>query len=104
MQTVELKTAYFWHCDNCGAANFALPAKPEMVDEDREQVYRHFNNLDEYVELPDGWEQFEIITIPKVVTCWTCYAEFATIDERLVEPDQDDLPDFGPPDAGSFSH
>lgn len=82
MRIVELKTAYHWHCDECAAENFALPQKAELTQEEREEAFREVHQLEEWAELPEGWENFELVHIPKVVTCTDCGAEFLTMDER----------------------
>ncbi len=81
-RTVELKTAYHWHCEECGVENFALPRKAELTDDEAEEAYRLYHYLDSYSPLPDDWRQFEIVEIPDVVECDQCYAKFATKDER----------------------
>lgn len=82
MKIVELKTAYHWHCEDCGADNFALPQKAEMTGEDREEAFRRFHGLDQYAELPDRWQDFELVMIPDFVECSRCGSEFSTDDER----------------------
>jgi len=84
---VELKTAYHWHCEECGRENFDLPSKAEMTDEDREDAFRKFHELDEWVQLPEGWKQFEMVWIPDYVTCVHCGETFGTVDERLYDGD-----------------
>lgn len=72
MNTVELQQAFHWHCDACGASNFSLPWKAELTDEAAEEAYRKFHMLDDWQELPDGWRDFEIVTIPRQVKCNQC--------------------------------
>lgn len=85
--TVELKTAYHWNCEECGADNFTLPQKAEFADDDeREECYRHFNEIDSFGSLPDDWRDFEMVHIPSQVTCKECGAVFTTIDEREANP------------------
>lgn len=79
---VELRTAYHWHCENCAQENFALPQKAELTDSDRESAFRNFMQLDDWAELPEGWEHFELVHIPAKVVCSACGTEFETMDER----------------------
>jgi Zn finger protein HypA/HybF involved in hydrogenase expression len=83
MATVELRQAYHWHCEECGSENFALPQKAELTDEQREAAYRHFNQLDQWAELPEQWRNFQLVHIPETVQCSQCKATFETIDEQI---------------------
>ena len=85
MRRVELKTAYHWNCDECGADNFALPVKAELTDEKREEVFREIHQLQEWDTLPPDWQYFELVQIPNVVACSSCRTQFSTIDERIAE-------------------
>ena len=82
-KVVELKSAFHWHCDQCGESNFALPQKAEMTDDDAEYAYRRFHDLDDWCELPADWRQFEMVSIPSKVTCSRCEGVFLTMDETL---------------------
>ena len=82
MRVVELKSAYHWHCDYCGHANFALPQKAELTDADAEEAYRKFHDLDEWSELPEGWRDFELVHLPDTVMCEECQTSYVTVDER----------------------
>jgi Zn finger protein HypA/HybF involved in hydrogenase expression len=82
MQTVELKTANFWNCEECGRKHYADGIKQEFVDDaDREETFRRFHDMDDYEELPEHWREFEVVAIPKVVKCENCGIEFSTEDE-----------------------
>ena len=81
MRTVELNTAYHWNCDDCGADNFSVAVHVEFAPGEHELAYRRLNDLDEWAELPDHWEQFELVTIPATVKCSECGAEFATVED-----------------------
>ena len=83
MQVVELKTAYHWHCEVCSEENFALPKKAELTDDERERTFRHFHDMEDFEQLPDGWESFEIVEVPNTVQCIACRTSFKTVDERL---------------------
>lgn len=89
MRTVELKTAYHWNCDECGADNFDLGIKPEFGPGEKEEFFRNIHGLEDFSELPEDWEKFEAVAIPDVVTCCECGEVFATIDERLMEDDDE---------------
>lgn len=82
MKSVELKTAYWWHCEECGSENFSRSIKIELAPGEKEEVYRSFHDLDDYAELPEGWDQFETCHIPDEVCCSFCGAKFATVNER----------------------
>jgi len=81
MDTVELKTAYHWHCEECAAANFSLPMVLELTEEEAETVYRDYYRLQEYDELPEDWRSFKLVYIPKTVKCAECNMEYKTMDE-----------------------
>lgn len=72
----QLQTAYWWHCPNCDAVNFAIPTKPELTDEDAEYAYRRFNELNDWCELPADWRDFELLTAPDSVSCAKCSRTF----------------------------
>ncbi len=82
MRSVELQTAYHWHCDDCGAENFAMPVKAEFGPGEREEAYRQYHEMEEFEELPDHWQDFEMVMLPHTVTCSQCATEFRAIDER----------------------
>lgn len=90
-EIAELRTAYHWFCPSCDATNFVLPMKAELTDDEREECFRSFNELDEWEELPDDWRNFEMVWSPDAVTCSVCHKEFATRDER----DADELEEDG---------
>ena len=90
---VELKTAYHWYCEQCGADNFALPMKAELTPEMREKTYREMHNLkEEWIPLPEGWDNFQMVQIPFFVRCSSCGMEFSTKDERWLPPNDDEVP------------
>ena len=89
MQRVELKTAYHWICEECCEDNFALPQKAELTDEAREDAFRQINDLQEWDELPEGWQCFDLVCIPNIVTCKKCGEKFTTVDERFVTEEDD---------------
>lgn len=83
MNRVELRTAFHWHCDDCGADNFALPRKAELTDEDAESAYRKHHMLDKWEELPADWRDFEMVQIPSRVHCSHCGSMFDTENEAM---------------------
>lgn len=90
MQTVELKTAYWWHCEECAAENFTMPMKAEMTDSDAEELFRESHSLHEWESLPDNYRDFEMVCIPDEVTCSECGTNFATKDERADDTESQD--------------
>lgn len=78
----RLLSAYVWDCDNCGTENFVRSIVAEMCDEDREEMFRHFHDLDQWAELPANWRDFQMVTRPDEVTCCECEAKFEAEDDR----------------------
>ncbi|TWU67281.1 hypothetical protein V7x_28550 [Crateriforma conspicua] len=78
MQSVELRTAFSWHCPSCRAANFVQPDVADLSDDDAEAAFRRFNDLEPWQPLPSDWQEFEIVTMPPRVTCCRCHREFIT--------------------------
>lgn len=81
MKTVELKTAYHWNCEECGADNFSVGMKAEFGPGEREESFREFHDMASYEELPENWEKFEMVCIPETVTCKECKAKFSAVNE-----------------------
>lgn len=81
MRRVELQLAHSWHCDECSELNFCVPEIPELTDEDREEVFRKLNNVEDYEELPDDWDQFDVLGIPETVTCSKCGSTFEAYED-----------------------
>lgn len=82
----RLLTAYVWDCDHCGSENFERAIVAEMCDEDREEMFRQFNQMDQWEALPECWRDFQLVTRPDAVTCCKCGTEFDTEDDREDEP------------------
>lgn len=80
MKRVELEPAHSWHCDECSELNFCLPTRPEFTDEDREELFRKLNHMDDFEELPSDWNQFDVLSIPDTVTCSQCKTTFEAYD------------------------
>lgn len=76
MRKVEMSTAFSWWCEDCGELNFALPRKSELTDEEAEEAFRAFHDLEDWAELPEGWRQFELVQIPPIVKCSKCDSQF----------------------------
>lgn len=85
LQTVELQTAYRWICEDCGREHFAMPIKAEFGDGEKEAAYREMNDIDDWDLLPEGWDNFEMMSIPEAVACGDCGAMFGTVDSRITE-------------------
>lgn len=83
MQTITLKTAYTWQCPICFRTHYAQPVKPRLSEEEREEAFRHYHDLEPWSELPEGWEQFEVVAVPKVVKCTHCQRPFETQFARI---------------------
>lgn len=82
---INLKTGYWFTCQDCGTDNFIAPKPLPLAEagfEGREEAYRHFNGLDPWAELPPNWDQFEIVSTPVIVVCDECGVKFRTLDER----------------------
>ena len=77
----RLLTAYVWDCDECGAENFLRPMTAEVVEDDREKLFRRFHDLDEWSPLPDGWQDFQLVTRPNSVECRECSSVFEAEDD-----------------------
>ena len=82
MRKAELQSAYRWTCDECGQVNYEDGIKAEFTLASKEEAYRQYHELEDYAELPDGWRDFEMVTIPEEVTCRSCGEWFTTEDER----------------------
>lgn len=87
MKSVELRTAYCWHCDECSELNFCESVIYETTEAEKEEVYRYFHDLEDYDELPDNWRDFQTVCKPGIVKCRQCNTEFETEDE--VDPDEE---------------
>lgn len=83
MNKVVLKTAYYWICEECGRDNYDRPVLAEIVPEDKEMVFRQWNCLALDDELPEDWENFQLVAIPRKVTCEHCGREYETEDDRI---------------------
>lgn len=81
-RTAELGMAFHWYCDDCGRLNFCLPIRPELTDDEREDIYRQMHNLEAYESLPEHWEQFHTCCIPDTVQCDECGTWFDAIDDE----------------------
>lgn len=82
MAKASLHSAYVWDCDNCGKENFARAVSSDLDDDEREEAYRHFNDLEPWAELPEHWRDFEIVTYPMKVTCHNCGTAYDTESDR----------------------
>lgn len=82
---VELHPAHIWTCEDCGRDNFERCVEAEMPDDERAEMFRKFHHMQEYEELPEGWEGFGMVTAPEEVTCQHCGAEFETEEHGTIE-------------------
>jgi hypothetical protein len=91
MPKVELWQAYYWICENCGRTNFGVPEPVPLDPARKEELFRQFNHLEQWTELPEGWEDFELITAPKKVACHCCHDHF-DVNLEGIAPNDTDLP------------
>lgn len=75
-----MRQAFVWTCDECGRDNFELAVIAEMSPGDREECYRSFHGMEDYEELPEDWQQFEMVMAPNSVKCPSCGEEFDTTE------------------------
>lgn len=73
MKKVELFTAFYWRCPDCGYVNHCLPES--VPEEMEEEAYRHVNGLEEWEPTPEDIAD-EIVAAPDEVTCQDCAAVF----------------------------
>ncbi len=76
MSAAELRPAYAWDCDRCGAENFERAVVHEFSPAERQEL------LDQG-EMPEtgNW-----LTCPDAVTCRSCGASFAARHFRAPDP------------------
>lgn len=67
---VELRPAYSWDCDECGAENFTRGLIPELSAEDLAEL------RDEHGVQP--WEAGDFMAMPDTVKCHSCAGVFPT--------------------------
>ena len=86
-QSVDIRPAFHFFCEECAAENFFLPRAVEIPPDELEEVYRAEKELDPWESLPDDWNDFEIVEIPELIQCGECDAVFvpAADDEDLEE-------------------
>lgn len=68
MQTVELRPAYVWTCEECAADNFVAGLVPS-IDPDAERQLREDHNIEPDME--GIW-----VYVPEEVECRKCKARF----------------------------
>lgn len=78
MRSVEVETAFTWWCDDCGKQNFGLPTRAELTNEEKAEAYRHLHDLEHWEALPEGWSDFELVTLPRSVQCEQCKTRYKT--------------------------
>lgn len=78
MRRVEIHQAFIWTCDECGRDNFERAIIQEMGPEEREQCFREYHRMEDHEELPDDWQNFDMVMAPNSVKCPACGEEFDT--------------------------
>lgn len=79
-EPVTLRTAFAWTC-HCGHEHFAPAEVTPLDDDEREEAYRHFHDLEVWAELPPGWREFQLVRAPQRVTCRRCGKEYETREQ-----------------------
>lgn len=80
---VELQMAFFWHCDECGAENFARAVVTEMLPEDITDLKQRYGGDDE------EWLTGNWVGRPEEVTCQDCKRTFETEDWESPSKEED---------------
>lgn len=79
----ELHPASWWHCPACGRSHFARNIRPELSDEEAEEILREKGLSRDEVE-------GEFLMMPETVDCPACRLTFKTTPDDLrdseVEP------------------
>lgn len=82
MRTVELRQAFMWTCDECGAENFARAIAVESkTQQEVEEQIRGDLGLEEYESIPEG-HGGQFVMAPTTVTCTHCCTEYETTEEQ----------------------
>lgn len=80
MDTVELRPAFMWDCEECGRENFTRAIVPEMSVEDLAEL-KEDHGIEEN-------ETGEFLMMPKRVTCPDCGNEFRSYRMGMEEEDE----------------
>lgn len=85
---IILKSAFSWECPKCKYKNFEELQRVNLTIDEREEIYRDLNDLEDWQELPDNWESEGIVAYPTDVSCQKCSTEYNL--EPMDEQDGDD--------------
>ena len=77
----NLEEAYYWECPSCRASNYERPQIMDLSIEEKEEAYRVFYQLEDWVELPDDWSEFHLQSFPTEVECRHCKNIFPTMEK-----------------------
>jgi hypothetical protein len=87
MDIIKLKAAFTFICPACGCENYITPLTNEdTTPDEREEFFRIMLDLEEWQDLPEGWESQEIAFQPEIVECAKCDKEYATCSQ----PEEED--------------
>lgn len=81
VQPVVLQTAFFFSCPKCHNDNFVAAVEAELTDEEREEAFRDYYDLESWQELPDNWKDFGLVWQPEHVQCLNCGEGYVTCEE-----------------------
>lgn len=91
MQTVELRQAFEWTCEECGLSNFESTTVAELTPEERKDLLTRF----ELGEADEEHQPFvEFLSSPDTVTCSHCKTEFhaeCNMGQSMSNEDLDEL-------------
>jgi len=73
VQSIELRNAFAFDCEDCGRENFVRSVVCEMSQEDREQL-----DMQNGFEFTNG----QWVTAPEFVQCSFCKSEFRANDSE----------------------
>ena len=74
---VNLQTAFEWTCPSCESSNFASSWAAEDSDAELEAAYRECHEIDDWQELPKGWQE-KMCMAPLQVVCRSCKERYPT--------------------------
>lgn len=78
METITLQQAFWWECPACGAGNFAKAVVAEPTDDEKEEAFRQYHDLEAWQPLPPDWNSFDLVKMPICVKCDECQHRFKT--------------------------
>ncbi len=83
--SVVLRTAFVWCCEECGQEHFCHSMKAEFAPGEKEECFRGMHFLEPDEPLPDKWDEFELVETPKEVTCTRCNSVYDCLDDHDIE-------------------